>query len=150
MMQITNSKNCTGCQACRLICPKQCISMVEDDEGFQIPEIDQKNCTNCGLCAKRCPENTHTNSIKTTALKILGARLKDDKLLSKSTSGGVFVGIAKKILETPGNAVFGCAFDENMVARHVCVTDFKNIEPLQSSKYVQSDVGDTYLQTKKF
>jgi len=52
------------------------------------------------------------------------------------------------VLETPGNAVFGCAFDENFVARHICVTDVKGITPLQSSKYVQSDVGDTYVQAK--
>jgi coenzyme F420-reducing hydrogenase beta subunit len=74
--------------------------------------------------------------------------LKNDTLLSKSASGGVFAGVASKILETEGNAVFGCAFDREMVARHLCVTDAGKIEPLQSSKYVQSDVGDTYLQAK--
>jgi len=30
------------------------------------------------------------------------------------------------------------------------VTDIKDITPLQSSKYVQSDVGDTYFQVKTF
>jgi len=150
MTQITAPQDCTGCQACRLICPKHCIRMAEDDEGFQVPEIDQTLCTDCGLCVSRCPQNTRPACTQNNCRKVLGARYKDDALLLKSASGGVFVGMAKKILETPGNAVFGCAFDENMVARHVCVTDFKDIEPLQSSKYVQSDAGDTYSQAKNF
>jgi len=69
-------------------------------------------------------------------------------MLCKSTSGGVFAGIALKLLEMPGASVFGCAFDENNVARHICVDDAKLIASLQSSKYVQSDVGDTYLHAK--
>jgi coenzyme F420-reducing hydrogenase beta subunit len=82
-------------------------------------------------------------------IKVIGARYKNDTILTKSASGGVFAGVASKILETSGNAVFGCAFDENIVAKHICVTDIKDIEPLQSSKYVQSNVGETYLHTKK-
>jgi len=81
-------------------------------------------------------------------IRVLGAKNKNDALRVKSASGGVFSGIATHILETPGNAVFGCAFDENIVARHVCATDINGLPPMQSSKYVQSDVGDTYKQAK--
>jgi len=79
---------------------------------------------------------------------VLGVKNKNDALLYKSASGGVFSGIAANVLETPGNAVFGCAFDENIVARHICAADIDGLAPMQSSKYVQSDVGDTYTQTK--
>ena len=27
-------KNCSGCSACYSVCPKQCITMVRDEEGF--------------------------------------------------------------------------------------------------------------------
>ena len=33
--------NCSGCQACKNICPKDCISMEYDNEGFLYPVIDK-------------------------------------------------------------------------------------------------------------
>jgi coenzyme F420-reducing hydrogenase beta subunit len=121
--------------------------MTEDAEGFLVPHINEAVCTDCGLCAAHCPQNAKPAFHKVQ--KVLGARLKNDKVLSESASGGVFSGLAIKILnEYPGSAVFGCAFDEDLVARHICVTDITNIELLQSSKYVQSDINDTYLQVE--
>ena len=54
MLQIDKAK-CNGCHACAALCPKQCISMVSDEEGFWYPKIDEACCTNCGLCEKICP-----------------------------------------------------------------------------------------------
>jgi coenzyme F420-reducing hydrogenase beta subunit len=122
--------------------------MGEDEEGFYIPIINALLCIDCGLCVKRCPQNQKPRFRRNEVLQVLGARYKDDALLSKSASGGVFIGIATMILEQGEGAVFGCAFDENFVAHHICVMDFKDIAPLQSSKYVQSDIGYTYSQAK--
>jgi coenzyme F420-reducing hydrogenase beta subunit len=131
-----------------MLCPQDAIIMKEDEEGFYIPIIDESLCIDCSLCAKECPQNERPRFRQNEVLRVLGARYKTDALLSKSASGGVFVGIAKTILEQGESAVFGCAFDANIVARHICVTDFNGIAPLQSSKYVQSDIGDTYYQAK--
>ena len=54
-MIVNKIKNCTGCTACKSICPVNAISMLEDEEGFLQPIIDKSLCTNCGLCAKICP-----------------------------------------------------------------------------------------------
>ena len=35
---------CTGCNACKSICPKNAISMFEDDEGFRYPYISKDKC----------------------------------------------------------------------------------------------------------
>ena len=148
MTQVTDPENCTGCQACRLVCPGNNISMAMDNEGFLVPEIDRSRCLDCGQCALRCPQNNRPEFTHNTVLKVLAARYKDDEVLSRSASGGAFAGMALKVLETQGNAVFGCAFDKDFAAKHVCATDIKDIEPMQSSKYVQSDVGDTYAQAK--
>lgn len=37
MINITDKHNCCGCEACVQCCPKQCISMHEDQEGFIYP-----------------------------------------------------------------------------------------------------------------
>ena len=55
MITIENKKNCSGCTACYAVCPKHCISMQSDNEGFLYPVVDTKICTDCGLCNKVCP-----------------------------------------------------------------------------------------------
>ena len=39
MIKITNKKMCCGCTACYAICPTNCISMVEDSEGYHGVDI---------------------------------------------------------------------------------------------------------------
>lgn len=46
---------CCGCTACFAICPKSAITMIEDDEGFDYPVIDEDKCIRCYMCVKVCP-----------------------------------------------------------------------------------------------
>ena len=55
MIEIKDKKDCCGCHACYSACPKQCITMNEDEEGFLYPHVDVSNCIDCGLCEKVCP-----------------------------------------------------------------------------------------------
>ena len=49
MLSFTQDKgHCTGCTACKAACPKQCISMVQDEEGFLYPKADMEKCIDCG------------------------------------------------------------------------------------------------------
>ena len=48
-------EECCGCTACYAICPKEAISMVEDEEGFEYPQIDESKCVRCYQCLKVCP-----------------------------------------------------------------------------------------------
>lgn len=46
---------CCGCTACFAICPKSAIVMIEDEEGFDYPKINEELCACCGQCVKVCP-----------------------------------------------------------------------------------------------
>lgn len=44
-MKIEEINNeCTGCSACKTICPQKCISMKWDKEGFYYPIINHDIC----------------------------------------------------------------------------------------------------------
>ena len=49
MIEIKDKKDCCGCWACENACPKHCISMVEDKEGFRYPQVDKDTCIDCHL-----------------------------------------------------------------------------------------------------
>lgn len=48
-------EECCGCTACYAVCPKNAIFMVEDEEGFEYPQIVEQKCVRCYQCIKICP-----------------------------------------------------------------------------------------------
>ena len=44
MIRISKNEICCGCGACSNICPKNCIKMIQDEEGFFYPKIDENEC----------------------------------------------------------------------------------------------------------
>lgn len=47
-------EECCGCTACYAICPQSAIDMVEDEEGFEYPQINESKCVRCYKCMKVC------------------------------------------------------------------------------------------------
>lgn len=140
-------KNCTGCQACVQACPKQCIVMVPDQNGFIYPKANASICIKCGLCKKICPNNTRVRSNDPIATFV--AVQKDGDILKNSSSGGVFAALASFVLEKKG-VVFGCILNEKLEAVHIGIIKHSDIEKMQGSKYFQSNVKSTYTEAKKY
>lgn len=136
---------CTGCRACEQLCPKQCISMKSNEEGFLVAEIDENVCIGCGLCQKRCPQNNMPD--KYSPIKVLAVRYKKDMELKASASGGAFVALAHQVLEQNG-VVFGAAYGEDWKVGHIAVHNEEDLHKLQGSKYVQCNTLHTYSEVK--
>lgn len=147
MIIITDKTNCCGCQACANICPKNCISMQSDGEGFLYPHVDKTVCVNCGLCEKGCPILNKPQTYP--VLAAYAAKHTNPEVKLKSSSGGMFSAIAEVILQE-GGVVFGAAFDKNWNVVHTCTDNLQDLDKLRRSKYVQSDIGKTYQKAKQF
>ena len=148
MITISDKKKCSGCTACYNICPVNAINMHQDGEGFLYPKIDEEKCIKCGLCDRICPcINEEKNNY--TIQKVYAAVSVDDETRIKSSSGGIFYLLAKKIIEQNG-VVFGAAFNENFQVVHDYVDDYENLYKLMGSKYVQSTMGDNFRKVRSF
>ena len=146
MIEINTKTNCCGCHACYNSCPTHAIEMKEDEYGFKYPQIDKDKCINCGLCEKVCPIlNKKTRANKPEAYAIIN---RDEHIRAKSSSGGIFTLIAEKIIEK-GGVVFGASFDEEFMVKHIKVENKENLQRLRGSKYVQSDINDTFKDVKE-
>ena len=139
---------CNGCHACYAICPKRCIDMIQNEEGFLEPSIDKDKCIECNLCTTTCPVNNDLTIDDKNKLISIVAINKDDNIREKSSSGGVFTEIANYILDKNG-CVYGAGFNNNFEVEHMKITDKSEIYKLQGSKYVQSKIGKIFLEVEK-
>ncbi len=130
-----DKSKCCGCKNCKIACPKNAIKIVNDEYGFEYPDIDQNLCIDCGRCQTVCPMiNVKGNPIESAFAVVL-----NDEAKNRSASGGAFYALAKTFIEE-GGVVFGCAFDNDLKAVHIQVDSISELSRLQGSKYVQSDM----------
>ncbi len=144
-MIILNEKSkCCGCGACMNICPKHCIAMKEDHEGFLYPEIDNTTCIDCGMCERTCPV---LNLKKEQEFQQTGyvVQYKDETVRRESTAGGAFTAIASWIIDHNG-VVFGAAYTSDFMVEHSYANTMEDLKKFRNSKYVQSDTKDTFTQ----
>lgn len=150
MMDISSKEKCSGCHACANACPKNCIQMASDIEGFWYPQVDKEQCIDCGLCEKVCPIIHKWQPDDTRSTKAMAAINQNEEVRLKSSSGGVFTLIAEEILNQDG-VVFGAAFTDGFRSvQHICVDNSSGLEELRGSKYVQSKISDTYKKAKEY
>lgn len=138
---------CTACRTCELVCPKKAIKLMENKEGFYYPVIDKKKCINCGLCLSKC--HIHDDKIKNEKkYAIYAIKPKDIEISKNSTSAGIAYLIAKKIIDKKG-FVYGSVYGENLNVNHIRIGEVNELEHMRGSKYVISDVKDTFNMVKE-
>lgn len=147
MINIEDKKKCCGCGACAQKCPKQCITLREDNEGFLYPQVDINLCIDCGLCEKVCPVSNKYEARK--PLQTLAAINKNEKIRMSSSSGGIFTLLAEAIIDE-GGVVFGARFDEKWQATLDYIETIEGLSAFRGSKYVQAITGDTFKRCELF
>ena len=152
MINIVDKTKCTGCGACLNSCPVNAISMAEDEDGFIYPSVNLSLCINCGKCNQVCV--MENDSLKTPLenknyiREYYAGQLYDKKKLMAVSSGGAFLAFAEVILKQ-GGVVYGVEQTEVDYVQHVRVTSLSDAKRIRRSKYLQSDVGNSYKLVKK-
>lgn len=145
MNNISKVKNCFGCGACSLKCPKQAIQMLYNKEGQAVPYIDENLCVNCTKCVHVCPAYNENCIDKQYEKKAYIAVNQDEDSLKKSASGGVAAALAYRWL-TEGGIVCGASgvsprfVNDRFHVEHILIYAVEEIAKIQGSKYVQSDL----------
>ena len=147
MLSLSSKSQCCGCTACVSACPKQCIRMAEDKEGFLYPQIDTTDCVDCGLCEKVCPV-LHPAQAKEKPV-VFAAVNNNLEVRMQSSSGGIFTLLAEQTIKK-GGVVFGACFDKEWKVVHRYTATLEGLSVFRGSKYVQSDMGTSFQDAKRF
>lgn len=142
-----NKSECNGCTACMNICPKKAITMEKDEEGFLYPKINEEKCVKCGICKNICTL-IHNKKQQNILKGVYGVKIKDESKRATSRSGGIFRSISDDIINDKGT-VYGAAFDENLNVIHKKINNIEDLDLLSGSKYVQSDLKETFNEVEK-
>lgn len=147
MIDIKNKVDCCGCYSCYSICAHNAIAMVADKEGFVYPKVDANKCIDCGMCENVCPISHPREQTSLKDSFIL--QYKSDSIRKQSSSGGAFTAIAEWIIKQ-GGVVFGAEFNKAFEVEHNYTETVEGLSRFRGSKYVQSNIGDSYSQAKQF
>ena len=151
-LNIIEKKRCSGCTACVAVCPKQCITMQADEEGFLYPVVNTTRCIQCSKCVKVCPytDSEFTNKPEKEELSVCYAAYnKNEEIRYKSASGGMFRVFADQII-AEGGVVFGATFDKDFTVEHTYTETLEGLTAFMGSKYLQSRMEDSFIQVKRF
>jgi coenzyme F420-reducing hydrogenase beta subunit len=142
MIEIKDKIKCSGCSACYNSCPVNAITMIADDEGFLYPFVDESICIKCSKCDCVCPYISVP--VRNTDLgKCFAGYNKNSADRASSSSGGIFVALAKAVLNN-GGVVYGAAYDSRFMVCHKKAEKEEELYPLMGSKYLQSRIGNIY------
>ena len=147
MINLSHKRDCCGCHACMSICPKSCISMRADEEGFLYPFVDEQACIDCGLCEKVCPVINQSEPRR--PIEVYAAKSSDEAVRRDSSSGGVFTVVAERVI-SDGGVVFGAKFDKEWRVVHAWTDTIEGLAQFRGSKYVQSCIGNAYKEAEQF
>lgn len=141
---IRDTDKCVGCSNCKNACPVNAITMVANTEGFLVPQVDHSTCINCGKCESICPHNELKYKQMMELPDALIVRARNQDLLKLSASGGLCSILAYHFIDKLGGYVCGAVYNDDFTVRHIVSNDLTDVSRMQQSKYVQSNLMDSF------
>lgn len=148
MIETKDKHDYCGWEACVNACPKSCIDLLYDNEGFIYPYIRVDSWFNCNKCVKICPVINKPNKTE-TPIETLSAINNDEGIRISSSSGGIFSQLAEWTIER-GGIVFGAVFDKEWNVMHDYTNTKEGLFRFRGSKYLQSRIDTAYKDAEIF
>ena len=143
---VCGKDRCSGCGACRFVCPKGAVVWQKDACGHLTAFIEEAKCIRCGRCRNVCP------SLHPAALRMpqqcYALWAKDEQQHVSSSSGGA-ASLLSDYFIRQGNVVYGSAVLPGGKVKHIRVDRAEDLPKLKGSKYVQSDCSDVYALIRR-
>ena len=144
-LESEDKSKCCGCNACIQACPNRCLEAISDSEGFNYPILKHpEKCIDCSKCRNVCP--MEKNDFLNPNRIFYGMVNKNKSELLKSSSGGVFVELAKTMIND-GGIVYGVALIENQ-AVYRRIDRCEELDEILGSKYIQANSQSIYINIK--
>ena len=139
---------CSGCGACAACCPKDAITMKQDEWGYYRSVVNRDECIQCKKCLNVCPALKLPENKNTTSPQCFAFTSARDDILMRSSSGGVFAHLAFETFKRNG-AVAGAAWKDDFSVENMFIYNQDDLPKLQKSKYLQSSTANTFRETKQ-
>ena len=143
MPELASKQKCTGCMACKDICPKDAIYSVIGADGHRYVKIDNDLCVECKLCEKTCPIINGTSYGENSLKSEFYAGWSNDRLIrDNGATSGLFGSIADSFIRK-GGLVAGAIMD-GLECKYILTNSLDDIGKLQGSKYTSSNPSEIY------
>lgn len=136
-------RTCYGCGMCEKACPRNAITMQKNEKGFCYPKVDSQACIDCGICEKVCPICIEKRNVGKS--RLYAVEHKDEEVLKKSQSGGMFTALSDYVLSQKGT-VYGAIVNTSFEVVHARAENSAERDAMCGSKYVQSILGRAILE----
>lgn len=143
MKTVCEKDKCTGCMACKDICPKEAITIDNSIRAYNAV-IDEVKCIKCNACHNVCQVN-HSLPLKNPKEWYQGWA-SENEIRTKSSSGGVATAIERAFVEN-GAIVCSCSFKDGEFLFDI-VDNVNDIDQFAGSKYVKSNPSGCYKKVK--
>ena len=140
---------CTGCGACVNICPRNCLELKPNDEGFYYPQYDSRNCIECHLCEKACHILSSDEKKPISSENFYMYASEDAEIRRNSSSGGCFSLIADYI-DKVGGVIFGSKYNGEDERLEVFDSNQYRWEGFRKSKYIESYTANAFVRVAQY
>lgn len=144
MKTVCELNKCVGCHACKDLCPKDAIQIVDNVDCLNAT-IDEEKCINCNVCENVCQVNHPTEKKKPNVW--FQGWSKNEEIRKRSSSGGLAAELARTVAKD-GGAVCSCLFEGGRFTFGVAECE-EDLKKFAGSKYVKSNPEGTYKKIRK-
>lgn len=143
MLTVCDSDECFACGACEIICSKNCIEKVYNDDLSWYMSINGSKCIHCNLCKKVCP---NINKVDAQKPIVAYAGWNEDVQVHKTAASGGIASAFYSYAYKSGWYFCGVELNSNFEAVYSVTQDINKIKVFRNSKYTFSFMNSVFLE----